>query len=70
MNVTYAKKISAVSKEAKFDVNTFKGQYKNQSSSLRTFMGKIKREVMLKEHVLYFIDYIKCSKLGEVKDAE
>lgn len=70
MNVTYAKKISAVNKEAKFDVNTFKGQYKKQSSSLRTFVGKIKRELILKEHVLYFIDCIKCSKLGEVKDAE
>ena len=66
MNVTYAKKISAVNKEAKFDVNT----YKKQSSSLRTFVGKIKRELILKEHVLYFIDCIKCSKLGEVKDAE
>lgn len=70
IDVRYARKISAVSKEEKFDVNTFKGQYKNQSSLLRKYMGRIKRWVRIKEHLLYFVDCVRCRKLGEMKDAE
>lgn len=70
MRVQYPQKISAVSKEAKFDVKTFKGQYAHKQSALRKILGKIKRKVMLKEHILFAIDTIMQKHIGELKDAE
>ena len=59
MNVSYEKKISAVDKQAKFDVKSFKGQnHIVKKSQLRSTLGKIKRRVKLKEHTLYLIDTI------------
>lgn len=67
---TYSKKIYAVSKQEKFDVKTFKGHYDTRRSSIRCFLGKIKRKMLFKEHVLYIRDSILRCKLGEIKDAE
>lgn len=63
MNVSYKKKISAVSKQAKFDVNSFKGQnHSVKRGPLRSKLGKIKRKVKLRERTLYLIDTIKNSR--------
>ncbi len=67
MKVKYKKKISAVSKQAKFDVKSFKGQYDKKSNAIRKVCGKIKRKVKLKEHLLYLRDAL----LGEkIKNTE
>lgn len=70
MNVNYPRKISAVSKEAKFDVKTFKGQYSKKENKLKKSLGKIKRILMLKEHLLFILDMIRHAYIGEMKDAE
>lgn len=70
MNVNYPRKISAVSKEAKFDVKTFKGQYSKKENKLKKSLGKIKRTLMLKEHLLFILDMIRHAYIGEMKDAE
>jgi len=58
MNVTYEKKISAVSKMAKFDVNSFKGVYEVRRSFPQRALGKIKRTIKVKEGLLYLRDLI------------
>ena len=58
MNVTYDKKISAVSKQDKFDVKSFKGQYEYKSNILKKFLGKIKRLLCLKERCLFLRDTV------------
>lgn len=70
MNVDYQKKMSAVSKEAKFDVKRFKGQHENKSSSIKSTLGTIKRKIMIKEHILYIANWIRHKQIGEIKDAE
>lgn len=70
MQVEYRSKIAAVSKQAKFDVKTFKGQYVEKHNRLRIVLGKIKRDLMIKEHVLRIRDYIFRKKIGEIEDAE
>lgn len=70
MQVKYSKKISAVSKETRFDVRTFKGQYVKDHNRLRLMLSKIKRKVLLREHILLIADVIKHNRIGEMKDAE
>ena len=50
MNVNYPRKISAVSKEAKFDVKTFKGQYSKKP-------GKNKKDLDVKRAFIIYIGY-------------
>lgn len=70
MEVSYEAKIAAVSKQAKFDVRTFKGQNEKKSSSLRTMLGKLKRTLMLKERMFWLLDTLLQKHMGEIKDAE
>lgn len=70
MKVDYNRKISAVSKEAKFDVKKFKGQYTQQHSILKSALVSIKHKIMLKEYMYYILDFLKQSRIGEMKDAE
>lgn len=70
MNVDYPRKISAVSKEAKFDVKSFKGQYITKQSKVRKALGSLKRKMMLKERLCFLYDTIRCAHIGELKDAE
>lgn len=70
MDVSYPRKISAVSKEAKFDVKSFKGQYFAQQSVARKMLGNIKRKVLLKERFMLLYDTIRQASVGEMKDAE
>ena len=66
MNVSYKKKISAVSKQEKFDVKSFKGQnHTMKQSPLRRTFGKIKRMVKFKERTLYLVDTIINSEKSE-----
>lgn len=58
MNVSYEKKIYAVSKQEKFDVKTFKGNYEHKSNKVRKKLGKIKRELGIKEHFFWLYDSI------------
>lgn len=70
MKVDYPKKISAVSKEAKFDVKSFKGQYARNRNSIRKYLGILKRELMIKERFLFLVDFIRCARIGEMTDEE
>lgn len=70
MNVDYARKISAVSKEAKFDVKTFKGQYVNKQSTLKRVLGSFKRKILIKERFMFFFDTLRNAHIGEIVDAE
>ncbi|MBP3803798.1 MAG: glycosyl transferase family 6 [Oribacterium sp.] len=63
MKVSYKKKISAVSKQAKFDVRNFKGQYDKKSTITRKVLGKLKRKIKIKEHVLYLRDFMLGKKI-------
>lgn len=56
MNVDYEKKISAVSKQAKFDVKTFKGHYEVKRNPLKRFLGSVKRSMLVKEKLHYCFD--------------
>ncbi len=47
MEVSYPKKIYAVSKQAKFDVKSFKGQYAKRQSSVRKSLGVLKRKAVI-----------------------
>lgn len=70
MNVSYPKKISAVSKEEKFDVKSFKGQYSTKQSSVKKILGSFKRKLLLKERILFLYDTVRQAHVGEMKDAE
>lgn len=70
MDVDYPRKISAVNKEAKFDVKTFKGQNIKKQSYFRNRLGKIKRSLMLKERLLFIFDTMRHAHIGEINDAE
>ena len=70
MDVNYPRKISAVSKEAKFDVKTFKGQYVQKQSRFRVIIGEFKRCLLLKEHILYIFDILRRANIGDIKDAK
>lgn len=70
MEVTYSKKIYAVSKQAKFDVKSFKGQYSEKKNSIRKYLGNLKRKLMLKERFMYLIDFIRGAHVGEIMDEE
>lgn len=70
MKVDYPKKISAVSKQAKFDVKTFKGQYVQKSNKLRQLLGNIKRKAMIKERIFYAYDFLRNARIEEIKNAE
>ncbi len=70
MEVSYPKKIYAVSKQAKFDVKSFKGQYPNKQNSIRKYLGGLKRQLMLKERLLYLKDSITGARIGELMDEE
>ena len=49
MEVSYPKKIYAVSKQAKFDVKSFKGQYAKRKSSVRKSLDVLKRKLLKKD---------------------
>ena len=68
MEVSYSKKIYAVSKQAKFDVKSFKGQYANRQSSVRKSLGVLKRKLLLKERFMYLIDVISGAHIEEISD--
>lgn len=70
MKVDYPRKISAVGKEDKFDVKSFKGQYIREHSKIRIMIGGIKRKLLLKEHCFYFFDYITRKEVREIQDAK
>ena len=70
MNVSYPRKISAVSKEAKFDVKSFKGQYSTKQNIIRKTFGNFKRKLLLKERLLFVYDIVRQAHVGEIKDAE
>lgn len=63
MNVAYKKKISAVSKQAKFDVNGFKGQYNVNYGKIRKAKEKIKKHLKLNERVNYIFDSLMRKKI-------
>lgn len=63
MNVSYERKISAVSKQEKFDVKTFKGQYENKENVLNKCVRKLKNKLMIKEHILCVVDTILKKKV-------
>ena len=66
MNVDYDKKISAVSKQAKFDVKTFKGHYEVKRNPLRRFLGSVKRSMLVKEKLHYFFDKVVNKHIKEI----
>ena len=68
MGVNYQKKIYAVSKEAKFDVKSFKGQDLIKHSCLRRLVGKIKRKMLIKERIMYLIDSLIGAHVEELND--
>ena len=70
MEVSYPKKIYAVSKQAKFDVKSFKGQYAKRQSSVRKSLGVLKRKLLLKERFMYLIDVILGAHIEEISDEE
>lgn len=70
MEVSYPKKIYAVSKQAKFDVKSFKGQYAKRQSSVRKSLGVLKRKLLLKERFMYLIDVISGAHIEEISDEE
>ena len=63
IEVTYNRKLSAVSKQAKFDVKSFKGQYSVKRSGLRRCLGTIKSKLKLKERFLFIRDTIMFKKI-------
>ena len=65
MDVEYKPKMSAVDKQAKFDIKTFKGQENN--TKINAFK-KIKRVLMPKERFLYLIDVVKRCNVEEQLD--
>lgn len=66
MNVDYQKKLSAVSKQAKFDVKTFKGQNKNEVNVLRKIIKKISEILILKERFLFLFDFVLHKRIKEI----
>lgn len=68
MNVQYSKKISAVSKQAKFDVKTFKGQNTKRNNLFIKFINKLKNFFNLKEILLFLRDYLLNKKVKEIVD--
>lgn len=68
--VSYPRKISGVSKEAKFDVRTFKGQYLRKSNPIRKLLGKVKRFLLLKERLMCMFDVVRRADVQELKDIE
>lgn len=70
MEVSYPKKIYAVSKQAKFDVKSFKGQYSKRQSSVRKYWGGLKSKLLLEERFMHLIDSITGAHIGEIIDEE
>lgn len=68
MNVSYEKKISGVSKQAKFDVKTFKGQYDIKKNSLFKIWNKLLNIIILKERFFYLKDFLLNRKVKEIVD--
>lgn len=68
MNVDYTKKISTVSKQAKFDVKSFKGQYDIKRPFVLKAINKIKRSIKLKEIVLFLSDTILLKTVKVIRD--
>lgn len=70
MEVSYPKKIYAVSKQAKFDIKSFKGQYSKRQNVVRKSLGILKSKLLLKERFMYFIDTISGTHIEEIGDEE
>lgn len=68
MKVNYRPKISAVSKQAKFDVKSFKGQYDKKRSFMVKAIEKMKRTVKLSEIAHFIIDTMLNKKVKEIVD--
>lgn len=68
MNVDYERKISAVSKQAKFDVKSFKGQY--DQTIISKIFNKLKKELCVREVFHLIVDTIMIKKVKHKKDEE
>ena len=66
IEVPCPKKISAVSKQAKFDVQTFKGHYKETETGLITILKKIKRRIKLGRYLLWLRDCLLFRKVNRI----
>lgn len=69
-NLNYKSKIYAVSKQAKFDVKTFKGYYDKQHNKFVKAIGKFYRKANIKGRILKVWDTFTFRNIGEIKDAE
>ena len=58
LNVSYGKKLSAVGKQSKFDVNKFKGQYDNKPITIKRIIKKINEITKLASIVMLAFDTI------------
>ncbi len=70
MHVDYQKKFSAVSKQAKFDVKSFKGQYTIKKNIVKKSIDKIKKTILFKEHICYIKDLLLRKQIKVVNDAK
>lgn len=64
----YQKKIYAVSKQDKFDVRSFKGQYVRRKRNFLLFLSMINNKIKFKNYFLYILDKLKLTKIKEEFD--
>lgn len=67
LTVSYERKISAVSKQSKFDVRSFKGQYENRKINFKRIINKLNKIIKLKQSILWFYDLITIKKITVIK---
>lgn len=70
MNVNYSKKIYAVSKEDKFDIRAFKGQYIIKQNRIERIICKLRKKLMLKEYIFFIYDFVTMKKVGDFHNGE
>ena len=70
LNVTYERKLSAVSKQSKFDVKTFKGQYDKKPITTKRIIKKFNDITKLKQTVLFLFDTLTLKKIKVLEDEE
>lgn len=68
LNVTYERKLSAVSKQSKFDVKTFKGQYDKKPITAKRIIKKFNDITKLKQTVLFLFDTLTLKKIKVLED--
>lgn len=67
LKVSYERKISAVSKQSKFDVKTFKGQYDKKPITLKRIINKFNSITLIKPMFMYIFDTITFRKIKAIK---